>query len=159
MRGKFEGRKRRGWQRIDGWMTSPTWWTQVWASSRSWWWTGKTNVLQSMESQRAGRDWVTKLNIIYKTGALGRIWPKQTPSKALGCDSRKEKKESHGREGINRGCEGKVTIRTVGNSAMNPSQRGTGEPVRNASLAPFSPPNPLNQSLWWGPRNLSFNVG
>ena len=101
MLGKFEGRKRRGWQRIDGWMTSPTWWTQVWASSRSWWWTGKTNVLQSVESQRAGRDWVTELNIIYKTGALGRIWPKQTPSKALGCDSRKEKKKAmEGRESI-----------------------------------------------------------
>ena len=25
----------RGW---DGWMASPTWWTWVWASSRSWWW-------------------------------------------------------------------------------------------------------------------------
>ena len=27
----------RGW---DGWMASPTGWTWVWASSRSWWWTG-----------------------------------------------------------------------------------------------------------------------
>ena len=27
-----------GW---DGWIASPTWWTQVWASSGSWWWTGK----------------------------------------------------------------------------------------------------------------------
>ena len=27
-----------GW---DGWMASPTWRTWVWASSRSWWWTGK----------------------------------------------------------------------------------------------------------------------
>ena len=26
----------RGW---DGWMTSPTRWTWVWVSSRSWWWT------------------------------------------------------------------------------------------------------------------------
>ena len=26
----------RGW---DGWMASPTWWTWVWARSRSWWWT------------------------------------------------------------------------------------------------------------------------
>ena len=34
----------RGW---DGWMTSPTWWTWVWASSRSLWLTGKTGVLQS----------------------------------------------------------------------------------------------------------------
>ena len=28
----------RGW---DGWMASPTQWTWVWVSSRSWWWTGK----------------------------------------------------------------------------------------------------------------------
>ena len=28
----------RGW---DGWMTSPTLWTWVWASSGSWWWPGK----------------------------------------------------------------------------------------------------------------------
>ena len=32
----------------DGWMASPTWWTWVWASSRSWWWTGKPGVLQFM---------------------------------------------------------------------------------------------------------------
>ena len=36
---KAEGEgKDRGW---DDWMASPTWWTWVWASSRSWWWTGK----------------------------------------------------------------------------------------------------------------------
>ena len=27
----------RGW---DRWMASPTWWTWVWESSRSWWWKG-----------------------------------------------------------------------------------------------------------------------
>ena len=49
----------RGW---DGWMTSPTQWTWVWASSRSWWWTGKPGVLQSMGLQRVGHDWVIELN-------------------------------------------------------------------------------------------------
>ena len=48
----------RGW---DGWMASPTQWTWVWISSRSWWWTGKPGVLQSMGSQRVGHDWVTEL--------------------------------------------------------------------------------------------------
>ena len=38
----------RGW---DGWMASLTQWIWVWASSRSWWWTGKPGVLQSMGSQ------------------------------------------------------------------------------------------------------------
>ena len=32
----------RGW---DGWMTSPTQWTWVWASSGSWWWTEKPGML------------------------------------------------------------------------------------------------------------------
>ena len=48
----------RGW---DGWMASPTPRTWVWASSGSWWWTGKPGVLQSMGSQRVRHDWVTKL--------------------------------------------------------------------------------------------------
>ena len=46
----------------DVWMASLTWWTWVWASSGSWWWTGKPGVLQSMESQRVGHDWATELN-------------------------------------------------------------------------------------------------
>ena len=46
----------------DGWMASPTRWTWVWVSSRSWWWTGKPGVLQSMGSQKIGHAWVTELN-------------------------------------------------------------------------------------------------
>ena len=46
----------------DGWMALPTQWTSVWVSSRSWWWTGKPGVLQSMGSQRVGHDWATELN-------------------------------------------------------------------------------------------------
>ena len=49
----------RGW---DGWMASPIQWTWVWVGSRSWWWTGKPGVLQSMGSQRARHHWVTELN-------------------------------------------------------------------------------------------------
>ena len=62
MLGKIEGRREkdnRGW---DGWMASPTGWTWVWASSRSWWWTGRPGLLQSMGSQRVRHDWVTELN-------------------------------------------------------------------------------------------------
>ena len=46
----------RGW---DGWMASWTWWTWVWASPKSWWWTGKPGVLQSMGSQSRTQlsDW------------------------------------------------------------------------------------------------------
>ena len=39
-----------------------TWWTWVWASSGSWWWTGKPDMLQSMGSQRVRHDWTTELN-------------------------------------------------------------------------------------------------
>ena len=44
-----------------GWMVSPTWWTWVWASSRSWWWTGRPGVLQSMGLQRVRHDWATDI--------------------------------------------------------------------------------------------------
>ena len=49
----------RGW---DGWMASPIRWTWVWASSRTWWWTGKPGMLQCMGSQRVRHDWVTELS-------------------------------------------------------------------------------------------------
>ena len=61
MLGKMEGRRRgydRGW---DGWMALPTGWKWVWASSRSWWWTGRSGVLQSVGSQRVGYYWATEL--------------------------------------------------------------------------------------------------
>ena len=46
----------RGW---DGWMAPPTQWTWVWVNSRSWWWTGRSGVLQVMGSQSRTRlsDW------------------------------------------------------------------------------------------------------
>jgi len=61
---KIESRRRRGWQRmrwLDG-ITDVMHW--VWASSGSWWWTGRPGVLQSVGSQRVGHGWVTELNWI-----------------------------------------------------------------------------------------------
>ena len=52
----------RGW---DGWMVLPTRWTWVWVNSRSWWWTGRPGVPQSMGSQRVGHNWATELNWMY----------------------------------------------------------------------------------------------
>ena len=79
--GKY--RRRRGWQRWDGYMASVTQWTCVWASSRSQWWTGKPDMLQSMGSQRVGHDWATEL-----------IWTEEEPGPcpkaalvSLGCSS------------------------------------------------------------------------
>ena len=63
MLGNIEGggeEDERGW---DGWMVSPTWWTWIWLSSRSWSWTGKPGVLQSIESH-------TELNLIIDSYSL-----------------------------------------------------------------------------------------
>ena len=57
---KIEGRRRRGPQGtrwLDGISNQ---WTWVWASSRSWWWTGKPGMLQSTGSQKVRLDWATE---------------------------------------------------------------------------------------------------
>ena len=64
MLGKIEGGRKGDNREWDGWMASLTQWTWVWVNSRSWWWTGRPGVLQSMGSQRVRRDWVTELNWI-----------------------------------------------------------------------------------------------
>ena len=51
----------RGW---NGWMASLTQLIWIWAGSRSWWWAGKTGVLQSMGSQRVGHYWMTELETV-----------------------------------------------------------------------------------------------
>ena len=53
----------RGW---DGWMPSPTQWTQVWVSSGSWWWTGKPGILQSMGHKESGTtEWLNWTESMY----------------------------------------------------------------------------------------------
>ena len=72
MLGKIEGRRRRGRQRmrwLDG-ITNSAW---IWASFRSWWWTGKTGTLQSMGLQGVRHNWATELNWIPSLMVLG-IW-------------------------------------------------------------------------------------
>ena len=49
----------RGW---NSGMASLMQWTWVWASSESWWWTGKPGMRQSMGLQRVGYDWTAELN-------------------------------------------------------------------------------------------------
>ena len=47
----------------DAWMAPSNQWTWVWVSSRSWWWIGKSGMLQSMGSQRVRHncDWTDLL--------------------------------------------------------------------------------------------------
>ena len=62
MLGKIEGGRGRGRQRIR-WLNGITdFMICIWVSSRSWWWTGKPGVLQSLWSQRVGHHWTTALN-------------------------------------------------------------------------------------------------
>ena len=73
MLGKIEGRRQREQQTIICWMASLTRWTWVWASSRSWWWTGKPGMLQFMGSQRIEHNWATQL-------IVSLIWEKSSDS-------------------------------------------------------------------------------
>ena len=50
----------RGW---NGWMASPTQWTWVWVNSSSWWWTGRSGVLQFMGLQRVRHNWATHIEL------------------------------------------------------------------------------------------------
>ena len=49
-----------GSRQWDGWLTSLTQWTWVWANSCRWWKTEKPGVLQSMGLQRVGHDYTTE---------------------------------------------------------------------------------------------------
>ena len=74
----------RGW---DGWMASLIQYTWVWASSGSWWWTGKPGVLQSMGSQRVRHNWVTELNYsvwdLISPTRESNLWPLQWKLRVL----------------------------------------------------------------------------
>ena len=59
----------RGW---DGWVTSPTQWKWVWASSESWWWTGRPGkdkeVYRVTKSRTQLSDWMatmTKVEVLW----------------------------------------------------------------------------------------------
>ena len=74
MLGKIEGRRGRGQQRmrwLDGITDSMD---IVWVNSRSWWWTGRSGVLQSMGSQKVGHNWVTEKNWTCHCPSLGLEW-------------------------------------------------------------------------------------
>ena len=65
MLAKSEGRRRRGQQGMR-WLDGDTDSKDMSLSKlQTWWWTGKSSVLQSMRSQRVGYDWVTELILIH----------------------------------------------------------------------------------------------
>ena len=73
MLGKSEGRSRGDNREWDSWMASLTRWAWVWATSESWWWTGKPGMLQSMGLQRWTQlnDWTELRNLPGEYGMWG----------------------------------------------------------------------------------------
>ena len=69
--GKMKDKRKRGWQRMRWSLTQ---WKQVWISSRCWWWTGKSGVLQSMGLQRVRNDWATGPNFTSLNSLLGYMF-------------------------------------------------------------------------------------
>ena len=92
MLAKIEGERRRDDRGWDGWMASQTQWTWVWASCRSWWWTGRPGMLQFMGSQRVGHNWATKLNwtegmklihVLFIRDTYGTKWQQKFENKEI----------------------------------------------------------------------------
>ena len=91
--GKIEGGRRRGQQRIRWYHRCNG---RVCVGSRSWWWTGKPGMLQSMGSQKVGHNWATELNwtdyltisefscLIFKAILLGRYYSSHFTSEKIG---------------------------------------------------------------------------
>ena len=70
MLGKTEGRRVRGRQRMR-WLDCITDSMDiVWVNSRSWWWTGRSGVLQSMGLQKVRNDWTTDWTELKVIGKL-----------------------------------------------------------------------------------------
>ena len=67
----------------NGWMVSPTRWTWVWVSSRSWWWTAKPGVLQSMGLQRVGPDWTEHQSLAHNRSSVIVTFSKERTSRTF----------------------------------------------------------------------------
>ena len=91
MLGKIEGERRRGWQRMR-WLDGITDSVEIWASSRSWWWTERPGMLQAMGSQRVGHNGATKLNwteamklihVLFIRDTYGTKWQQKFENKEI----------------------------------------------------------------------------
>ena len=72
---KWEEKGMTGW---DGWMASLTWWAWVWIGPKSWWWTERPGMLQSMGSQTVRHDWATNWTEWLEVRML--VWRTPVPS-------------------------------------------------------------------------------
>ena len=103
--------------------------TWVWASTRSWWWTGKPGVLQSMGQQRVGHDWATEWSWCHHLRCQGGVhpaWISQLPESSTLETTALAK--SHISQGIPRWFTGKESACQAGDSsAILGSGRSSGE--------------------------------
>ena len=60
-------------QRMRWLDASPTPWTWVWVNSRSWWWTGRPGLLQSMGSQRSDMTELLKWTETHRNSMTGKV--------------------------------------------------------------------------------------
>ena len=120
-------------------MASLTRWTWVWASSRSWWWTGKPGMLQSIGLQRVGHDWVTEVN--WTTYWRGLPFPSvgdlPDPCLCISCiaDRFFTTELSNGSAGKETPCNAGVTgdTRSIPGSGRSPGE-GNGYPLQYTCL-------------------------
>ena len=95
--------------------------TWVWARSRSWWWTGKPGVLQSMGSQKVRHDWVTELSWSELNGFPSGSVVKISPAHA----------------------EDAADVSLIPGSARSLSE-GNGNPLQYSCLG-----NSVDRGAWW----------
>ena len=89
MLGKTDGRRRMRWLvGITGTMGMSL---STSSNSGSWWWTGKPDVLQSMESQRVRHDWTTAVAGSLCSETITTLWIGYTPIQSKSFKKRKEK--------------------------------------------------------------------
>ena len=96
MLAKIESRKIRGRQRMKCLDDITDSVDIVWASSGSWWWTGKPSMLQSMWSQRVRHNWATELNWTYRRHRAALTGSLEEPKACRGTWGRGSRKHNAG---------------------------------------------------------------
>ena len=125
-------------------MVSLTQWIWVWASSGSWRWTGKPEVLQSMGSQRVWHYWVTELNWLLFCGFPGSSAGKESACNAgdLSLIPGSGRSPSEGKGYPLQYSWVSLVVQTVKN--LPAMRERHGNPLQYSCLE-----NPMDRGAWW----------